>query len=110
MLANLRQASSDKKLDPEVRIANWKGLIARAEKEDDLLLLKLSKDENEWLRAASFGHLLDRGLDPSSALSLKATKSGTLPVCAILADCDQDSAKVISIFGGMETSETRAMA
>ena len=103
-IAILRQQVSDKKLDPEVRIANLKGLMARAEKEDDLLLLKLSKDENEWLRAASFGHLLDRGLDPSSALSLKALKNDTLPVArAILKSLvDQDSAKVIDLWRNRE--------
>ena len=73
-IGTLRQQVSDKNLDPEVRIANLKGLIARDEREDDLLLLKLSKDENELLRAASFGHLLDRGLDLPSSLSLKALR------------------------------------
>ena len=103
-LGILREQVSNKKLDPEVRVANLKGLVARGEKEDDLLLLKLSKDENELLRAASFGHLLDRGLDPSSALSLKALKEDSFPVArAILKSLvGQDSAKVIDLWRNRE--------
>jgi quinoprotein glucose dehydrogenase len=103
-LGILRKQVLDRKLDPEVRVANLKGLIERGEKEDDLLLLKLSKDESELVRAASFGYLLDRGLDLVSSLSLKALKEDSFPVArAILKSLVvQDSAKVIDLWRNRE--------
>ncbi len=103
-LATLRKQVTDPKLDPEIRVANLKGLIARGEKEDDLLLLNLSKDEDELLRAAAFGYLLDRGLDPAFTLSLQAFKEDSLPVArAILKSLvRRDFVQVIDLWRNRE--------
>jgi len=79
-------------------------LVARGEKEDDLLLLNLSKDKEELLRAAAFGYLLDRGLDPASTLSLQAFKEDSLPVArAILKSLvRRDYAHVIELWRNRE--------
>jgi len=96
----LRKQVVDTKLDPEVRVANLKGLISKGEKEDDQLLLKLTKDENEAVRAASFGHLIDRALDPDYALSMKALKEDSFLVArsVISGLILKDSARVIELW------------
>jgi quinoprotein glucose dehydrogenase len=100
----LRKQVVDQKLDPEVRVANLLGLMDKEDKEDDLLLLKLLKDENEAVRAASFGHLLVRGLDSGFVLSLKALKEDKLPVArAVLAGLiRQDPTQVIELWRNRE--------
>jgi quinoprotein glucose dehydrogenase len=96
----LRKQVANGKLDPEVRVANLKGLVSKEEKEDDQLLFKLTKDENEVVRAASFGHLIDRDLDPEFALSMKALKEDTFTVArSILSSLIlKDSAMVIELW------------
>jgi len=100
----LRKQVADGKLDAVVRVANLKGLISKGEKEDDPLLLQLTKDEMELVRAASFGHLIGRDLDPGYALSLKALKEDTFPVArSVLSSLIlKDSAKVIEIWRNRE--------
>ena len=79
-------------------------LISKGEKEDDQLLLKLTKDENEVVRSASFGHLLGRDLDPGYALSLKALKEDSFLVArSVLSGLIlKDSAKVIELWRNRE--------
>jgi quinoprotein glucose dehydrogenase len=96
----LRKQVVNGKLDPEVRVANLKGLVSKGEKEDDQLLFKLTKDESEVVRAASFGHLIGRALDPEFALSMKALKEDTFTVArSILSSLIlKDSARVIELW------------
>ena len=100
----LRKQVADRKLDPVVRVANLKGLISKGEKEDDSLLLQLTKDQMEVVRAASFGHLIGRDLDPGYALSFKALKDDTFPVArSVLSSMIlKDAAKVIEIWRNRE--------
>ena len=96
----LRKQVVDTKLDPEVRVANLKGLVSKDEKKDDPLLLKLIKDGSEAVRAASFAHLIVRGLDPDYALSMKALKEDSLSVARSIISglILKDSAKVIELW------------
>jgi quinoprotein glucose dehydrogenase len=100
----LRKQVANGKLDPMVRVANLKGLISKGEKEDDQLLLKLTKDENEVVRAASFGHLIDRALDPEYALSMKALKEDSFLVARSIISglILKDSARVIGLWRNRE--------
>lgn len=102
--STLRKQVADVQLAPEVRVANLLGLMDKDDKEDDLLLLKLLEDESEAVRAASFGHLLSRGLDSGFALSMKALKEDSFPVARAVVSglIEQDTSQVIDLWRNRE--------
>jgi len=100
----LRKQALDAKLDPEVRVANLKGLADKGDKGDDLLILKLTEDPNDLVRAASFGYLIDRELDGGFGLSMKALKEDDFVVArSILAGLVlKDAPRVIELWKNRE--------